>query len=40
MIEDIARVSFAARSIAFDGDRFWTSHREADQIVAFARPDA
>jgi hypothetical protein len=39
-MEDIARVPFAARSLAFDGERFWTSHREADQIVAFARPDA
>jgi hypothetical protein len=39
-IEDLAVVPFAARSIAFDGERFWTSHREADQIVAFARPDA
>jgi hypothetical protein len=40
VIEDIARVPFAARSLAYDGERFWTSHREADQIVAFARPDA
>ena len=40
VIEDIARVPFAARSLAFDGERFWTSHREADEIVAFARPDA
>ena len=40
LVEDIACVPFAARSIAFDGERFWTSHREADQIVAFARPDA
>ncbi len=40
VIDDIASVPFAARSIAFDGEHFWTSHREADQIVAFARPDA
>lgn len=40
LIDDIARIPFAARSLAFDGRRFWTSHREADQIVAFARPDA
>jgi len=40
VIEDIARVPFAARSLAFDGERFWTSHREAHEIVAFARPDA
>lgn len=40
VIEDLARVPFAARSLAFDGERFWTSHREAHEIVAFARPDA
>ncbi len=40
VIEDVATVPFAARSLAFDGERFWTSHREADQVVAFERPDA
>ena len=34
-IEDVARVGFAARALAFDGERFWTNHREADEIVAF-----
>jgi len=38
--EDIARIPFAARALAFDGERFWSNHREADQIVAFARPNA
>jgi hypothetical protein len=38
--DDIARIPFDARALAFDGERFWTNHREADQIVAFARPDA
>lgn len=33
--EDLARVPFAARALAFDGSRFWTNHREANQIVAF-----
>ena len=32
---DVARIGFSARALAFDGDRFWTNHREADQIVAF-----
>jgi outer membrane protein assembly factor BamB len=32
---DVARVGFAARALAFDGERFWTNHREADEIVAF-----
>jgi len=35
--EDLARIPFAARSLAFDGSHFWTSHREANQIVAFDR---
>ncbi len=35
--EDLARIPFAARSLAFDGSRFWTNHREANQIVAFDR---
>ena len=33
--EDIARIGFRARGLAYDGERFWTNHREADQIVAF-----
>jgi hypothetical protein len=37
-IEDLARIPFAARALAFDGERFWTNHREKDQIVSFARP--
>jgi len=35
--EDLARVPFAARALAFDGSKFWTNHREANQIVAFDR---
>lgn len=33
--EDVARVPFQARALAFDGSRFWTNHREYNQIVAF-----
>lgn len=36
--EDLARIPFPARALAFDGERFWTNHREKDQIVSFARP--
>lgn len=39
VIEDLARIPFAARSLAFDGERFWSSDREVNEIVAFARPD-
>jgi hypothetical protein len=35
---DIALVPFRARSLAWDGERFWTNHREADQTVAFTIP--
>lgn len=37
--DDLVRIPFPARALAFDGERFWTNHRAADQIVAFARPD-
>ena len=35
VVEELARVGFPARALAFDGERFWTNHREADRIVAF-----
>jgi hypothetical protein len=37
-IEELARVPFQCRSLAFDGESFWTNHREADRIVSFAMP--
>jgi hypothetical protein len=36
--EDIARIPFAGRALAFDGRNFWTNHREQNEIVSFARP--
>ena len=36
--EDLARVAFAARALAHDGRKFWTNHRERDEIVAFSLP--
>ncbi|HTU69569.1 MAG TPA: hypothetical protein VMF11_04535 [Candidatus Baltobacteraceae bacterium] len=33
--EDLARVPFRARGLAWDGSRFWTNHREADRTVTF-----
>ncbi len=35
--EDLARVPFAGRALAYDGSKFWTNHRERNQIVAFER---
>jgi hypothetical protein len=37
--QDLARIPFAARGLAFDGRDFWTNHREQNQTVACARPD-
>ncbi|HTU80692.1 MAG TPA: hypothetical protein VMF61_01095 [Candidatus Acidoferrales bacterium] len=33
--EDLGRVPFAARGLAYDGARFWSNHRERNEIVAF-----
>ena len=38
--DDLAIIPFPARALTFDGERFWTNHRAADEVVAFARPDA
>ncbi len=38
VIKDLARIPFAARSLAFDGERFWTNHRENHETVAFSKP--
>ncbi len=37
-IKDLAAVPFACRSLAFDGERFWTNHRAANEIVSFELP--
>lgn len=34
----LAKIPFDARGLAFDGTRFWTSHRDNNEIVAFERP--
>ena len=33
---DVARVPFAARSLTFDGENFWSNHRAANEIVSFS----
>ena len=37
-IEEVARVPFQCRSLAYDGESLWTNYREAGHIVCFARP--
>ncbi len=34
----LASIPFAARGLTFDGSRFWTSHRDNNEIVAFTHP--
>ena len=38
VVSDLAVVPFACRSLAFDGKKFWTNHREADEVVSFSLP--
>jgi hypothetical protein len=35
-VEDIAALPFAARSLTFDGELFWSNHRAKDTIISFA----
>ena len=34
-VDDLASIGFEGRGLAYDGERFWCNHREANQIVAF-----
>lgn len=38
VVSDLAAVPFACRSLAFDGEKFWTNHRAAGEIVSFSLP--
>jgi len=37
-VEDLAPIPFASRSLTFDGDRFWSNHRAADETISFTIP--
>ena len=37
-VEDLAMVPFAARSLTFDGEKFWSNHRAANEIASFTLP--
>ena len=37
-IVDIAKIPFAARSLTFDGENFWSNHRAANETVCFSLP--
>ena len=38
-VEDLAAVPFASRSLAFDGEKFWSNHRAANETVSFRLPE-
>jgi hypothetical protein len=38
-VVDIAKVPFAARSLTFDGNNFWSNHRAANETVCFSFPN-
>ena len=35
-VVDVAKVPFAARSLTFDGENFWSNHRAANETVCFS----
>ena len=37
-VGDLASVPFACRSLTFDGEKFWTNHRAAGEIISFSVP--
>src|SRR5206468_6309984 len=37
-VEDLAAVPFAARSLTFDGEQFWSNHRAANETISFSLP--
>ncbi|MEO9263486.1 MAG: hypothetical protein ABI282_05290 [Candidatus Baltobacteraceae bacterium] len=38
VVSALATVPFDARALAYDGARFWTNHRDNNEIVAFSYP--
>ena len=37
-VVELATIPFAARSLGFDGTKFWTNCRAENTLVAFAKP--
>ena len=38
-VVDVAKVPFAARSLTFDGENFWSNHRVANETICFSLPN-
>ena len=37
-VDDLAAVPFAARSLTFDGESFWSNHRAVNETMSFSLP--
>src|SRR5438094_8613548 len=37
-VKDLAAIPFAARSLMFDGQKFWSNHRAANETMSFSLP--
>jgi hypothetical protein len=37
-LEEIAPIPFATRSLTFDGEKFWSNHRAANETISFTLP--
>jgi hypothetical protein len=37
-VEDLATMPFAARSLTFDGRKFWSNHRAGNETISFSLP--
>lgn len=38
LVTSLASIPFNARGLTYDGSRFWTGHRDCNEIVAFTMP--
>jgi len=36
--EELATIPFASRSLTFDGEKFWSNHRAANETISFTLP--
>jgi hypothetical protein len=37
-VEELATIPFASRSLTFDGEKFWSNHRAANETISFNLP--
>ena len=37
-LEELAPIPFGARSLTFDGEKFWSNHRAANETISFTLP--